>query len=120
MNRIMEADALLPFTEIKIRKMDEFTREHGIDRIDLIKIDVEDFELNVLGGAAQTLQSFPKLFIEPDDNNLRLHNFNSVMLLNHLMNAGYNRFHRAETLEAITEESDFTNCHFDLIAEKIL
>ncbi|MBL7929456.1 MAG: FkbM family methyltransferase [Bacteroidia bacterium] len=119
MNRILQEDSPLPFTEISIRTMDDFTRGHGVEKVDLIKVDVEGFEMNVLGGAEQTLKSFPVLFIELDDNNLRMNNFNAAMLVNHLRNAGYNSFHRADTMTPISETTDFTDCHFDLIAEKI-
>ncbi len=119
MNRILETDVSLPFTEIEIRTMDSFVHEQGIDKVDLIKIDVEGFEMNVLSGAEQTLKSFPVLFIELDDNNLRMNNSNAAKLVSYLMNAGYNNFHRADTMETITEKVNFTNCHFDLIAEKI-
>lgn len=118
MNRIMETEVSLPFTEIEIRTMDAFVKGKGIDKPDLIKIDVEGFEMNVLSGAEQTLKSFPVLFIELDDNNLRMNNSNAAKLVCYLMNAGYNHFHRADTMDTITEKTNFTNCHFDLIAEK--
>lgn len=119
MNRILDQEVSWPFTEIEIITMDAFTKEHGIDKVDLIKIDVEGYEMNVLYGAEQTLKRFPVLFIELDDNNLRIHHFNAAMLVDHLKSAGYNKFCRADTLEPVSEKTDFTNCHFDLIAEKI-
>lgn len=119
MNRIMEENESVPYTEITIRTLDDLLLESGIKKVDLIKIDVEGFEMNVLLGATEALKSFPVLFIELDDNNLRMHRFTAAMLVSHLKNAGYNRFHRADTMQPITESSDFSNCHFDLIAEKI-
>jgi FkbM family methyltransferase len=119
MNRILNDDVSLPFTEIEIKTLDEFAAKHNLRKVDLIKIDVEGFEMHVLEGAAETLKSFPFLFIELDDNNLRMHQFNAAMLVRHLMNAGYNRFHRADTAMPVSADTDFTNCHFDLIAGKI-
>jgi hypothetical protein len=59
------------------------------------------------------------LFVELDDNNLRLHGFNASMMIKFLKDAGYNRFYRADLNSPVNEETNFTNCHFDLIAEKI-
>lgn len=119
MNRILNQDADFPFTEIEIKTLDDFVSESGIARIDLIKIDVEGFEMYVLYGAKNALRSFPVLFVELDDNNLRLHGFNASMMIKFLKDAGYNRFYRADLNSPVNEETNFTNCHFDLIAEKI-
>jgi len=41
--------------EIPIRTLDDYCAEHRIERIDLLKVDVEGHELDVLNGAARTL-----------------------------------------------------------------
>lgn len=40
---------------IEIRRLDDVVRDHGITDIDFIKLDVEGYELQVIGGAAATL-----------------------------------------------------------------
>lgn len=42
---------------VPMRTLDGFCRDHGIDRIDILKIDVEGHELQVLAGAADLLQT---------------------------------------------------------------
>ncbi|MCB0762388.1 MAG: FkbM family methyltransferase [Flavobacteriales bacterium] len=55
--------------EIEVMALDTFVERHAIDRLDLIKIDVEGWELQVLLGAKKTLQRFrPKLIVEIDDD----------------------------------------------------
>ncbi len=50
---------------IPVETLDNFVREHDIDDIDLIKIDVEGMELDVMHGGAQTLRRFhPILYFE--------------------------------------------------------
>jgi FkbM family methyltransferase len=41
---------------VPVRRLDDWIREHEIDRIDLMKIDVEGFEPNVIKGAAKYIQ----------------------------------------------------------------
>jgi FkbM family methyltransferase len=48
-------DEIVP-TEVPIVSIDGYARAHGIDSIDLIKIDVEGAESAVLGGAAQVIR----------------------------------------------------------------
>jgi FkbM family methyltransferase len=51
--------------EIQTLTMDEFVREHGITRVDLIKLDVEGAEGMVLAGARDTIAKFgPVIFME--------------------------------------------------------
>lgn len=51
--------------EVEVTTLDRFVREEGIDRLDLVKLDVEGFELDVLEGAAETLQRLkPAVFLE--------------------------------------------------------
>src|SRR5262249_42945117 len=55
------------YEELKVclRSLDSLAVELSIDRIDLIKVDVEGHERRVLDGAAATLQQFrPTLVIE--------------------------------------------------------
>lgn len=50
---------------IPVNTLDNFVREHDIDDIDFIKIDVEGMELDVMHGGKQTLQRFrPTLYFE--------------------------------------------------------
>lgn len=41
--------------EVPIRTLDEYVRQHNIERIDLLKLDVEGFEPNVIAGARETI-----------------------------------------------------------------
>jgi FkbM family methyltransferase len=52
--------------EVAIDTIDNFTRANRIDRIDLLKIDVEGFELKVLEGARETLPRVRKIMLESD------------------------------------------------------
>jgi FkbM family methyltransferase len=56
---------LLSEYEVELVTIDDFVRERGLDRVSLIKIDVEGSEDDVLAGARETLEKFhPLIFIE--------------------------------------------------------
>lgn len=64
--------SFVPFTgqhiasdEIDVCTLDELTRTEGLERLDLLKIDVEGYELKVLKGAMTCLERFrPNLILE--------------------------------------------------------
>lgn len=43
--------------EVPVHTLDEYVRERGIERIDLLKLDVEGFEPNVIAGARHTIEA---------------------------------------------------------------
>jgi FkbM family methyltransferase len=56
--------------EISIVTLDEWTREAGIPAIDAVKLDVQGAELDVLKGAARTLQTVRALELEVEFNEI--------------------------------------------------
>jgi len=57
-------------TKVSLHKLDTFSAEHNIEKIDLLKIDVEGQEISVLEGAKGLLQknSIKSIFLECDFN----------------------------------------------------
>jgi FkbM family methyltransferase len=51
-------------SEVAIRTLDDFAAEHRIDRIDLLKIDTQGFDLEVLRGADRSLASTSLVLVE--------------------------------------------------------
>jgi FkbM family methyltransferase len=49
--------------KVRIRTLDVLAAEAGIQRLDLVKIDVEGFELDVLRGAAEAIARFRPRFV---------------------------------------------------------
>ncbi|MBS1558113.1 MAG: FkbM family methyltransferase [Bacteroidetes bacterium] len=102
--------------KVPVSTVDIYVLKKQIEKIDLIKIDVEGFEQQVLLGAEATLNKFkPKLFIEINDDNLREQGDSAKTLIDNLLNKGY-KIKNAATNKAVTEATDFRNCHFDIIA----
>jgi FkbM family methyltransferase len=115
-NRIAH-DAESDFTLVDITTMDTFCDANNISRIDLIKIDVEGFEMNVLkGGNRMITTHLPDMFIEIDDSNLKIQGHSAKEVIAFL-EAHYSTIYDAESKRPVTSSDDFTNCHFDVVAK---
>jgi FkbM family methyltransferase len=102
---------------VSVERMDDFFPSLNFPRVDLMKIDVEGYELYILMGGKSILKEFePVLFIEVDNNNLKDQGHSAAELVDFLCTLGYNEFTVAETGMTISATTDFKDCHFDLIA----
>jgi FkbM family methyltransferase len=98
---------------VEIRMLDQ---EEGLDRPDLIKIDVEGYELNVLEGGLRTLTGRPRLFLEmhgadADDKKKRV-----TAIVNRLWSIGYRDILHVESGGRITPENAATAAQGHLYA----
>lgn len=99
-------------------KLDDFCSENKIDKLDLIKIDVEGFELRVLNGANETLQKFkPKMFIEINDAHLQRAGGSAKEVIRLLEKNNYT-INRADNNETINSQYSFEGKHFDIVCEQ--
>ncbi len=101
---------------VHVEVLDEWMSQKNLKKLDLIKIDVEGFELNVLKGGFNTLNQFhPTLFIELDDENLKLQNHSAKELIIFLENIGYS-VSNSVSGKTIKSTDDFSQCHYDIVA----
>jgi FkbM family methyltransferase len=111
MNRILseaESVAFHDFTTIETRTLDHVMSEHAITRVDLIKIDIEGYEMHALRGAQQLLSRLsPKLFIEVGYSRLLKHGTTPNEMIDLLNSFGYVVRH-AETDELVDAKYDFS------------
>ncbi len=123
MNRILDSNEQsnepdMEFDIIDIIRLDDFIDEAGLTRVDLIKIDVEGYELKVLKGAENTLRKFsPELFIELDDDYLRAQNDSAESLILFLTDLGYEIF-RAENKVPVDSKTNYGHQHFDILCKR--
>jgi FkbM family methyltransferase len=116
-NRISKNTLGKEFYKVQIVSLDEWIKNKNVQHIDLIKMDVEGFEYNVLKGAEKTLEKFhPILFIELDDENLKLQDASAELVIKFLIEKNY-VITNSENNESITEKSNFNYCHYDIIAK---
>lgn len=117
-NRISFQETLKNITTISVNTLDKWMQENKVLKIDVIKIDVEGFELKVLKGGEEAINTHkPQLFIELDDDNLRAVDDSASSLIKLLEDWGYDIVH-AESNEKIHSNDDFSNCHYDVVAKK--
>ena len=95
--------------EVEITTLDEFSKSHTINKIDLIKIDVEGFEMKVLLGSQGIIQKFkPALFIEANDTNLKAQGDSLQFMSDFLKRNGYTIFNADTEMElSLGWESSF-------------
>lgn len=106
---------------ISISRLDTIFSELNWSRLDLIKIDVEGYELKVLkGGEAVLKKYFPILFIEVNDGNLIHQGDSARALMQYLFDLGYTHIHHAETKALLAKDVDLAGQHLDIIATREL
>jgi FkbM family methyltransferase len=84
-----EARALVSET-VRVRGIDDVVAELGLERLDLIKADIEGSEMRMLAGAEATLRRYrPALFLEVSDSTLRRQGDSIAGLTEFLKGLGY-------------------------------
>ncbi len=88
MNQVaMESDGN---EKIEIITLDEWIPANSISKVDVIKIDVEGFEMEVLKGAESVIRKFrPKLFIEVNNQFLKSFGSSALQLISWLKTMDY-------------------------------
>ena len=85
-------DTVLDHRErVEMRRLDDVLREQGVERVDVIKMDIEGAEEAALRGAVETLRrDGPVLFLELSHRSLQHQKSSSARLLGLLAELGYN------------------------------
>lgn len=107
------AFAGLPHREISVptERLDDVVVAHGIDRVDLLKCDVEGAELRVLAGAQKVLEHHrPVVLLEADDLHQQREEATAAEVLDLVCSYGY-RVHRyrrgmLEAVDGVVEGED--------------
>ena len=102
---------------VYIITLDEFVSQQKIKKLEMIKIDVEGYELKVLIGSTKTLSSFrPLIILEIDNKHLSRQGTNPIALKNCLEMMGYSLYqinHQAKLLPFYYEVS--SDLHTDVL-----
>lgn len=115
------ANRILPVTPKKqcqcelvdVMSLDEITEQVGISKIDLLKIDVEGYELFVLMGArASIMRCRPTLFVELIEANFREQGYTALSLVEYIESLGY-EVYDARTMKRLAPS--MTDYHTDVI-----
>lgn len=76
--------------QVKIRRLDDVAHDMALDRIDVMKIDVEGAEANVIAGGYEVLaRTRPVILLEISDKALRGQGSNAQQLIATLRGLGY-------------------------------
>jgi FkbM family methyltransferase len=98
---------------IEISVLDDFKKTGAVQRVDLLKIDVEGFEPFVLKGAKEIIKTWrPILFVELAEVNLRQQGYTAKKLIELIESFDYD-VKDARTMGPI--DRDFENHHTDVL-----
>ena len=88
--------------EVPVTTLDDYATEQGVDRIDVVKIDVEGYEPFVLEGARGVIQTFkPRMLVEVNTLALARYGWEPDGLLNTIQSLGYELFKRSHVSSAL-------------------
>ncbi len=114
-NRVLDQPPAIHYGEdwVEVNTCDHLAEQFHLSKLDLIKIDVEGFELFVLQGASMVIKKYkPILFIELAEANLREHNLTPSILVEHIEKLGYG-IKDAKTMKTL--DLSIKNIHTDII-----
>jgi FkbM family methyltransferase len=114
-NRILggEHHEEYPHEKVNVMTLDRMVEELSLRRLDLLKIDVEGFEMFVLQGAEESIKKWqPILFVELAEVNLNEHGLSARQLIEYIEQLNYEALD-ARTMEKIDRSKP--DHHADLI-----
>jgi FkbM family methyltransferase len=98
---------------IRITTLDDFVESRRLQKVDIIKIDVEGYELFVLQGGVNVIKQFrPILFIELAEVNLRNHNIKPGDIVSLLRKLNYDLI---DTTTMTNVDLAVSNIHIDIL-----
>ena len=87
---VMEENRKDDTVPVPILTLDSYVKKNRIDKVDLIKCDIEGAELLMLKGAISTLKrDYPDIFIEISDSWTQRFGYASIDVVNYLIDLGY-------------------------------
>ncbi len=99
--------------EVQVTTLDAMIEQLPIKRLDLMKVDVEGFEIFVLRGGKKIIQEWkPILFVELADVNLKQQGFSAWMLVEYIESLNY-EVKDAQTMSPLDRRKE--NYHTDII-----
>ncbi len=103
---------------VQCTTIDDLSKEFGYP--DVLFIDVEEYEVNVLHGATQTLKHYPDCFVEVHvGTGLEDYGYIAQDVLNFFEMGRYNIFtrpHKNKEFQQLKKTSDLPKEHFHLVA----
>jgi hypothetical protein len=77
--------------EVDVQPFDDYCKVHGIDRVDILKVDIEGAEFDFFKGATQILKNSPDcvLICEIVEENCRRSGYTAEALFQYLQGLGF-------------------------------
>lgn len=116
MSKVRLPSGIVDVVTVPLYTLDSFCEDRGINRINLIKIDVEGYETNVLMGSLQTIKKFrPVLFIELSAENLKNQSTSPEEVISTINQFGYRITRPTDNFQITSDYVFEKDCHFDIL-----
>lgn len=103
--------------DVKVVVLDEYLERINVPKVDMIKIDVEGFEMEVIRGSRTLIRKYkPKLLVEVCDQHLRRHGESASALIKLIQELGY-KVHVYGEGTPVSLESLHGDSFFDVLCE---
>ena len=89
---IFNSKEVIKKIEINVLRLDEFIHSNKIDKIDLIKIDTEGYELKVIKSLEKKIENVKIIHFEHHFDDMIVKNYNLTNIHNYLMKNRFEKF----------------------------
>lgn len=111
---IFNSKEVIKKIEINVLRLDEFIHSNKIDKIDLIKIDTEGYELKVIKSLEKKIENVKIIHFEHHFDDMIIKNYTLTDIHNYLTKNGFTKFYKIKMKFRKSFEYLYINNHYSL------
>ena len=109
---IFNSKEVIKKIEINVLRLDEFIHSNKIDKIDLIKIDTEGYELKIIKSLEKKIENVKIIHFEHHFDDMIIKNYTLTDIHNYLIENGFTKFYKIKMKFRKSFEYLYINNHY--------